>query len=159
MIDPEDQHKANRERAAKDAQDSLQKKNEDLLKEIYFVSDDRLFHDNTTRTNRLLAHFSSLLVNLSKQAEKSTQKIINLTYALIVFTIVLIFIGFVQIVMMVNQNTKTDIKTKETTENKSQIPADQQHMQLVKPIKPSPIIPEKKQITNPKTNKNERNGK
>jgi len=159
MIDPDDQHKANRERAAKDVQESLQKKNEDLLREIFFVSDDRLFHDNTTRTNRLLAHFSSLLVNLSRQAEKSTQKIINLTYALVVFTIALLFIGFVQIIMMVNQNTKTDIEAKETTENKSQISTGQQHMQPIQSLKPEPIIPEKKQITNPKTRKNEYEGK
>jgi hypothetical protein len=141
MIDPDDQHKANRERASKDVKKALQKSNEDLLKEIFFVSDDRLFHDNTTRTNRLLAHFSSLLVNLSRQAEKSTKKIIILTYVLVVFTIALLFVGIMQNRIMNKQETQFKIQRKQTQENNSKPQAEIKPIPSTKPDLPPSFVP------------------
>jgi len=146
-ISTEEQERRDREREAKAAMDSLQKSNEDLLKEIFFYSQDAFSHG----PKRTIAYFSSLLINLSKQAEKSTQKIINLTYVLVVFTIALLFVGVMQIRIMINQNTKAEIKINQTQEDNSKPQADYNHSRSIQSLKPEPVIPEKEQINNKET--------
>lgn len=108
-----------RERESKEALASLQKNNEDLVKEIFYYSQDSLTHG----PNRTIAYFSSLLVNLAKQADESTQKTIklteetmkytkrlhHLTVAIVVLTIVLLlqwFFEFPKIKIQFSQETK-----------------------------------------------------
>lgn len=116
MINPDEQLKNDRELEAKTAEESLQKSNEDLLKEIFYCSTAFLEH-GTNKTSRTFAYFSSLLVNLSQQAEKSTKKIIYLTWAIIVLTIFLSVIATIQVKIMIKQNRATQIQYKQTRNN------------------------------------------
>ena len=97
-----------RERESMIALESLQKSGEDLLKEIFFHSQDALTQNPIMSTGRTIAYFSSLLVNLSRRTEESTKQTIKLTdetmkytkrlhrltVAIVLLTIVLLLQGF-----------------------------------------------------------------
>lgn len=100
-ITPDEQLQRDKEREAETAMDSLQKSDEDLLKEIFFCSNDLLSHGPTTNISRTIAHFSSLLVVLSRKAEKSTKKIVRLTWALFGLTAILLLVAIIQIIILI----------------------------------------------------------
>lgn len=77
MIDIDEQLKRDRERESQNALDSLKMSDEEILKEIFICSNDHLGHNQSTRISRSLAHFSALLISLSRQADESTKKIVN----------------------------------------------------------------------------------
>jgi hypothetical protein len=103
-VSPDEQILRDRNRTSEEATDSLQKSNEELLKEIFFCADDHLGHNSSTRISHTLAYFSSLLVNLSKKAEESTNEnikmqrtITRLTKVMLFVSIVLLFISAFQV--------------------------------------------------------------
>lgn len=83
-----------RVRESKNAEESLHKSPEDLLKEIFTVATDHKFQGQVTSTNRTIAYFSSLLVILSRQAEESTKEITKLTRTLTRLTWVIAILTF-----------------------------------------------------------------
>jgi hypothetical protein len=106
LIYPEEQDRRDREREAKRAEESLQKSDEDLLKEIFYCSSAPMSHNSTTTISRTFAHFSALLVRLSRKTEESTKqnieiqkKLTCLTNRLFWLTIILLFIALLQILL------------------------------------------------------------
>lgn len=103
-----EQKRRDREREEKEALDSLLKSDEDLLKEIFYVSSLPLDQNPVTAISRTTAYFSTLLIKLSRQSEESTKQTITLTektmdytkqlyrltVAIVILTVVLIFQGF-----------------------------------------------------------------
>jgi len=88
----ENQLKNIRERGAKFAQDSINQSNEKILEDIFTSAHDGYSYMNPTeRISPTIANFSALLLNLSKQAEKSTRTIVRLTWAIVFLTIILLF--------------------------------------------------------------------
>ncbi|HEV2045855.1 MAG TPA: hypothetical protein VGQ95_04580 [Chthoniobacterales bacterium] len=73
------------------------KKLKELLKEIY-----RLARGMTTpgqrdlHTMSAIGKFSAILIRISDRAEKQSQRIISLTWALIIFTVVLLLFAAVE---------------------------------------------------------------
>ncbi|HBO83782.1 MAG: hypothetical protein A2073_03080 [Deltaproteobacteria bacterium GWC2_42_11] len=129
MIDPDEQLRRDRERESKEAMDSLQKSDEDLLKEIFICSNDHLAHNQSTRISRSLAYFSSLLIKLSRQAEESTKRIVKLTkiltyltWAIAILTTILVLVTFFEFpkkTIFSNQETnQTYQKTKQNQADK-----------------------------------------
>ncbi len=100
MIDDDKIKRNHRERESKNAEESLQKSPEDLLKEIFICATDHKFQGAVTSTNKTIAFFSSLLVILSRQAEKSTKKIVHLTWALFGLTAALLLVAIIQIIIL-----------------------------------------------------------
>ena len=110
----------NREREAKTAIDSLQKSDEDLLKEIFLQSNYDFAPNKTDQISRTIAYFSALLIKLSRQSEKSTRKIVKLTryllyltWVLAILTAVLLFVAFFEVtkksvVSCLNPNQKSE---------------------------------------------------
>ena len=103
-VDENEQLRRDRERTANEAIDSLRKSNEELLKEIFFCANDNLGHNPSTMIGDTIAHFSSLLINLSKKAEESTNENIKmqrtitmLTKIMLFVSVVLLFISAVQV--------------------------------------------------------------
>lgn len=97
----DEQLQRDRKREEKTALDLLQKSDEELLKEIFFCSSDLLSHGPTTNISRTIAHFSALLVKLSRQAEESTKQTIKLTkqlyyltWFIAILTAILLLLGF-----------------------------------------------------------------
>jgi hypothetical protein len=84
---------ANKKRDAQDHRiKTLEKETpEEILEDIWYHYQSPITPDPNERIAKVLPRFSSLLVLLSRQAEKQTKKIINLTWAIIVFTVVLCF--------------------------------------------------------------------
>lgn len=104
-ISPDEQLRRDRERESKVAMDSLQKSDEDLLKEIFYSSSSPLNHNPTTTISRTIAHFSSLLIKLSRKAEESTNKIVKLTktltyltWVIAIFTAISLFVIILQFI-------------------------------------------------------------
>ena len=85
--------------ATNDTQKSLQMSNEDILEKIFYCANVPPPYEIETSEKRALAYFSSLLINLSRQAEKSTKKIIRLTWALFGLTVALLVIALIQIII------------------------------------------------------------
>lgn len=125
MIDPDDEIRHKRETAVKETKEALGKKNEDLVEEMFYLSTDRLFHpDPQTRISKTIAYFSSLLVNLSRQAEESTNKTIKLTkqicyltWFIAILTAVILLVSFFEfpkksIIPDLNPSQKTEQPTK-----------------------------------------------
>jgi hypothetical protein len=88
----------------RNAMDSLQQSNEEILRTIFIVSGDKVRNDNTARISRTIAYFSSLLIKLSKQAEESARennkmqkRITLLTWAILAISVALLVVGVVQI--------------------------------------------------------------
>ena len=154
MIDPDKMIESDRATSTKDAQEALNKNNKKLVEEMFYVSIDCLFHpEPDKRISKTMALFSALLVNLSEQAEKTAKTIKYLTWALLAFTVALLFIGIIQI--KVAQNSNANSNTDQTKDNNGKIQTNQTRLQSVQPLPPSPVIPEKKQINNQKTTENE----
>lgn len=93
-----------RDRESQNAIDALKMSSADILKEIFICSNDHLGHNQSTRTSRSLAHFSALLIILSRQADESTKKIVSLTktlayltWVIAVFTAILLFVTFFEV--------------------------------------------------------------
>lgn len=124
-ISTEEQERRDREREAKAAMDSLQKSNEALLKEIFFYSQDAFSHG----PKRTIAYFSSLLVNLARQADESTKKIVKLTKTLTCLTWIIAILTAILLLMEIPK--KVIFKEQSTTqENKNtNIKQSNQHME------------------------------
>jgi hypothetical protein len=98
-VDVNEQLRRDRVRTAKEADDALQKPDEELLKEIFFCADDHLGHNPSTRISHTLAYFSSLLINLSRKAEESTNKMEKYTKQLLYLTWVIAFLTVVLLIL------------------------------------------------------------
>ena len=68
-------HKQEKDRATDDTRKSLQMSSEDILEKIFYCANVPPPYEIETSEKRALAYFSSLLINLSRQAEESTKKI------------------------------------------------------------------------------------
>ena len=85
-----------------EAMDNLKMSNEEILQKIFRVSLNTLrTGDGSTRIGYTIANFSSLLVNLARQTEESTNKTIQLTkqiyyltWFIAILTAVLLFASF-----------------------------------------------------------------
>ena len=132
------------EAAEKLANETLERHEKELLKDIFHQYNIAFSSNNPSQIHRTIAYFSALLIKLSRQAEKSTQKLVYLTYALLAFTIALLFVGIIQIRVMQNQNLTTKVNTDKEQENSSQIQTDKKLSSTVQPLPESPIIKEKR---------------
>jgi hypothetical protein len=99
-----DQEEQQKSKAGSAAIGSLQMSNEDILKEIHYCASVPPPYGNDTSLKRSLAYFSSLLLNLSRQAEESTkrnieiqEKLTDLTKKLYFLTVVLLLVALLQI--------------------------------------------------------------
>jgi hypothetical protein len=99
--DPNIQIENDKKYEAEKADESLKMSNEELLKKIFYSSTAFTELGPNKMTSRTVAYFSSLLVNLSRQAEKSTKKIVRLTWFLFGLTVALLIVAIVQIVMLI----------------------------------------------------------
>lgn len=108
------------------AKEALQQSDENLLRDIFHQRDIAFSKNDPSQINLTLAYFSTLLIKLSRQAEKSTKKIICLTYALFGLTFVLLVVAIIQIIIF-KQDANTNTHNTQTqqyhqqpqTENKS----------------------------------------
>ena len=132
----------------KEVQEDLTKSDKQLLVDIHeeILCDGRSLPENLIHAQKRLA---SLFINLSRRAEKSTEKIINLTkqlrhltWVIVFLSVALIVIGFIQVILQLNyksveitENSAKTIKRNRTSNNNSQIP------KINKPAKPSKAIP------------------
>jgi uncharacterized protein (DUF927 family) len=94
--------------AEKLATDSLERHEKDLLKDIFHQYNIAFSSNNPSQIHRTLAYFSALLIKLSRQAEKSTKRIIHLTYTMLFVSVVLLFITAWQLITAL-QTTKKPI--------------------------------------------------
>ena len=85
-----------REEITKEVNDDLAKNDIDLLVDVYeeILKEDRSIHENIIHSQKRL---SSLLVKLSRQADKSTKKVVFLTWVIIALTVVLVMTVFFEI--------------------------------------------------------------
>ena len=109
------------------ATESLEKDNTEILKEIYCIANDGMMHD-PHKTSRSIARFSSLLINLARQAEESTKEnikmqktITDLTKKLYFLTIALFFIALFQIILPFFQHPAEVKHLTKQEENNKQI--------------------------------------
>ena len=116
-------------RARNDTLKSLQMRNEDILEKIFYCANVPPPYEVETSEKRALAYFSSLLINLSRQAEESTEKIVNLTEKLTkltkwlaILTIAILLIMLLQIFLPYirpPQNIKENIQQKAQRSNEN----------------------------------------
>jgi len=144
MSDPDIERKLKKEQAQKDTSEYLQMKNSALLEKMIYVSSKPPEHDLQKNTSdEINVRFAALLINLVKQADESTQRIISLTKELkyltlgIVFlTIVLLFIGAAQISLELRQkSTQPPIHQNK----KNQYTNQGSHINVIPKIKKDPI--------------------
>lgn len=121
------------EAATKLAKDSLQRHEDDLLKDIFHQYNIAFSSNNPSQIHRTLAYFSALLIKLSRQAEESTKKMIRLTWALFGLTVALLVVAIVQIVIF-----KQDANTNIHREQKQEYQQQQTENKPVRPIQPLP---------------------
>ena len=110
---------------AKEALDSLEISEEDLLKKIFDSSNRGISFNATASIAHTLPYFSSLLIQLSRQAEKSTKRIVYLTWVIIALTAILvmtIFFEFPKITVQFNQ--KPYFSTQKINQANSNNPSD-----------------------------------
>jgi hypothetical protein len=127
MTDKEQKENQYRDRALADAQEAVEKSDEDILKEIFYYSSIPPSHGPQTSLNRSLAYFSSLLLKLSKQAEESTKETTNLnkrllylTRVIVILTAILLlvtFFEFPKVSILGNQTYQTHPDTQQNKTN------------------------------------------
>ena len=93
-----EQNKTNQEISAEQSVKSLEKEKEELLKDIYVIASDNKGHYQD-RTSNVISKFSSLLIILFREADKSTKKMVRLTYALFGLTVVLLGVTIWQCIL------------------------------------------------------------
>jgi hypothetical protein len=72
-----------------------------LLSEIYALSRSMTTSgQRDLHTMRAIGKFSAILIRISKRAEKQSQVMIRLTWALIIFTTVLLLLGAVETIRL-----------------------------------------------------------
>lgn len=80
-----------RERAT--AKDALSKSNREIV-ELIFIESNTHRNNEVGLISRPLAYFSALLVKLSDQAEKLSKQLLYLTWAILAFTAIIVFLSF-----------------------------------------------------------------
>ena len=120
MANSDKQTPKGKENQASDAKNSLQMSSEDLLDKIFYSSTVNI--EPSKITSQTIAYFSSLLIILSRQAEKSTKKIVRLTWFLFGLTVALLIVAIIQIIIFKQETTKTVQTTQ--TDNDYQIPQE-----------------------------------
>ncbi len=92
--------------AKNDASKSLGMENKDILEKIFHCANVPPPYEIETSEKRALAYFSSLLINLSQQAEESTNKIVKLTKTLTYLTWVIAIFTAISLFIIILQLTK-----------------------------------------------------
>lgn len=127
--------KDDKEPSSRKAKEALQQHDEDLLRDIFHQYNIAYSKNDPIQINLTLAYFSALLIRISRQAEKSTRRIIDLTKALLGLTVALLIVSIVQIVIFY-QNVNTTTHREQTQEYRQQQKAENKQIQPIQTQKP-----------------------
>ncbi|RJO60294.1 hypothetical protein C4544_05385 [candidate division WS5 bacterium] len=123
-MDDKDRKARLKKQAEDEAISSTQMSNEDIIKGIHYCSSVPPPYGDSTSLKKSIAYFSSLLFNLSRQAEESTNKTIKLTkqiyyltWFIAILTAVLLFVGFFE---FPKKRMFHDQQANQTTKNNQQ---------------------------------------
>jgi hypothetical protein len=110
------------------------------LKDIFHQYNIAFSSNNPSQIHRTLAYFSALLIKLSHQAEKSTKRIIHLTYAMLFVSVVLLFITAGQLIIASQAAKKPIVVYLKPDEPNNKTNQRENNQQLQTEIQPNPIV-------------------